>query len=894
LQVGIVLALLLAASPGGKAVPAAALFSSTRHPSVVNEAGPYRIQVTQVLGPRPRRGKLHFDVRRNEGTKRFQVDLRPAEDGRSWGAAIPGQPAGSEIFYRFAFELPDGSVVSHPRNSASRYRFRVVPIRLVHLNGPLRPPASAGDVHVTAVLESSRPPKGSVLYKDQPGKFDKSADLRVKHRSDNTYLVSATLPARSPGAVIDFYFEFTGIPEGTRFPADAPSRFYSYKVASWKTTALTGGAAVSALTVAGPRLWVGLEGGGLLEGELAKPPTRRTGVDGLPSSVVRSLARDSAEGIVYAGTRNGAVALRESAGTVDLMLAPSFYVRGHPLFGRLNAALDVKHIIVSALDGSVLMHSAALEKEWEETQEAVVLQLSNGRLSLAPLSRGGARLSQITAMAFDEFEGCAWFGAIESGGTAWSRPAMIRQCGDVVESFPIATVLVGRSPATPVTVEAFGRDPQSGALVVALRYSRDRPGRRELRSGLFLLREKDLVPLSSELTDIVAPVSTLLPEWAARRLLIGTLGEGLFSWSAGRLQKIELSNEAACLEITSSAMDAASGEILAGTRCGVFRVRDREARPLFEDQTRTGPIRPDLNPVDRDGQRGRILLSSGTGGLTVLEPKPGGNFAILHSLGAGREIPAGLYGDAAFDGSGVLLHAAVRSTGLLRVFNDRRYEMLATAQGLHRNDVWRLLRHPQTGFLWLLFPPRMPGQRTGGGIQIYAGRSDAHFIALPDENLATIGDLLFVPERGTVFAAGMAGVLEFHNDGRFERLSSRPVAALDRDARTGAVVAAGTALERWDGKRFQAITSIVQHPRFPPRQFYLRPATSLTIDGRGHWHVLHPGGYLITRDSEGRPLRVADWEDGIPVSAQTVVYEPASDCIIVGSSEEGVVFLHKQ
>jgi hypothetical protein len=105
------------------------------------------------------------------------------------------------------------------------------------------------------------------------------------------------------------------------------------------------------------------------------------------------------------------------------------------------------------------------------------------------------------------------------------------------------------------------------------------------------------------------------------------------------------------------------------------------------------------------------------------------------------------------------------------------------------------------------------------------------------------------------------------------------------------VVAVGTAIERWDGQRFQPVLFLVNHPRVPPGQFALRPAKDIAIDSGGNWHILFPDGVILTMDSSGRVHQLLDFEDGLPRSAQKLFSFTPSNTLVVGTSEEGLVFL---
>ncbi|MCI0724619.1 MAG: hypothetical protein L0338_37490 [Acidobacteria bacterium] len=814
-------------------------------------------------------------------------------EDRSWAVDIPGQPVGSEITYYFAFSYPGGSQVKHPQRAPQvRYRFRVLPLVLKSASVPLRPPVRAA-VRVVITVEATAPLKGSLYYRIGRGEFVAQLPLQIRAQSAMTQEAVANIPALPAGTVVDLYFEVSpqgGNPE--RIPHDAPARFYSYKVGSPKVRSLTGGGQVSALAASGHRVLVGLAGGGLIEVQPeSAAPIRYTVANGLSSNDVRAVAVDPVRGISYVGSLNGVLAIRDRGDGFEPIAWPVFQRETDPLWSQISLKHAGTLMIVSALDGSALLQLESTEEQFEEEERetALLLLVADDEPKRLNLTNGETQAIGLTSGFFDEAEGCFLLGALarEADGEPW--PAIVRLCGRQTEIFPVKSLPFSES-AIPFLIEDIARTPGSGEVVVSVRYLVSRARARLQASGVFTFRDGSLSPLSRDLVALTPAVTVLLGDERRNRLLVGTDGQGLAIFEGGVVRHVNKTHGLPSEQITALASVENDEGIWVGTRDGLAQLKGNQATTVYPQVFVTGPIQPDLVPLDQN-EAGDLLVGSATGGFAVLGEQGNRHGEIIRSFAVGREIPyQGLCGEAVFDPQRRAIFAVHLRQGLLR-FDDNTVQLLTTRDGLKRTGIWHLLRHPKSGLLWLIYPPYPFRGPSGGGIQFYDGSSGGTFVPLPDQTVATIGDLLYVPERGTVFTAGAVGVLEFYENGRFERRSVNLVSGIDRNSRTGEIVVVGTAIERWDGRRFQPVLFRVNHPRLPAGKFYLRPARDIAIDTRGDWHVLFPGGYLLTMDAQGNVKRLLDYEDGVPRSSRKLLYHAASSSLAVGTESEGMIFI---
>jgi len=875
-----------AGAPGAPAVDPPT-FASIRHPSVTRTEGSYRIQITQVAGIPLSEGVLHYTLARGGQARDFTLPLTLVRQGR-WAGAIPAQPVGTEIRYHFAFRPPESPTpsVRHPRRApAARYRFRVLPFRLLRLDLPLHPLANPSQtVPVGALVEAARPPQGSVRYRLGRGAFEGAAPIRVEPLDDHRFELLAALPSGRDGTVVDYYFDLESDSEDTRWPADAPARFYSYKTTAARLATLTGGQHVAALAVTEDRTWVGLEGGGLWAIPESSNAGRLTLAEGLPASRVDSLLADPVAGVVYAATAGGAVILR-AEGSPGPLFNPLFTPPGD----RQKAVL----LALSPLDGTLLLRLDGEEAEPERAPPVRLATLADGRLARLPLAVEGRPISAVTAAFFDPVDGCWLLGASSAPLPGAGPPRLLRRCGDAVEAEPIPGVLIAGRTFAARSIEAMAREPVTGRLALAVTYTREEGGRPVLRHGLFIQDPGGSLRGAPGLTDRRHPIGVLLADPRTSHLLVATAGEGLW-----RVDLAASSSSAVtglpCPTVTALTLNP-DGGVLVGTPCGLYTVRGEAARAHPATPPDTGALQPDLVPVD--AHRGHFLLRSPVHGLVVAGRSSDGQIQVERNLVAGRDLPAGPYGAAAFGPRGEIL-VAVAGGGLLWRGADGISRRFREADGLLAMEIWKLLRAPAGESLWLAYrpsPSESPGSWPQGALQLLNAGPGQPALAPPrplaDRLVGPLADLLVLPSGDAFFAAGGGGIFQLVDGGPVERRSNRPALALARNPDTGDILGVGPGVQRWDGARWQPVTSIASHPRFAVGGFALRPALTATPDDQGGWFVLHAGGQLTRRDGAGRILRVFDAEDGIPTTANTLRFDAPTATLAIGSVDQGVVLL---
>jgi len=289
----------------------------------------------------------------------------------------------------------------------------------------------------------------------------------------------------------------------------------------------------------------------------------------------------------------------------------------------------------------------------------------------------------------------------------------------------------------------------------------------------------------------------------------------------------------------------------------------------------------DALPTDVDVRTKRVLLSSPTQGVFELAPLRA-SWQVRRTWRGGRELPAGVYGEACYAAGGVVV--ALLGQGVLRL-EETRASRLDAEPGWPARLPLTLLGRSRGG-LWVAFAPLPFGTESSGGVLLW-DRKVVRTVALHDRALATIGRWIEVPERKSVFAATPGGVLEIGEDGKLERHSSAPVASLARDPRGRAIVAVGSSVTRWDGRRLVPVLFSLDMPgkRAPMRQ---GDPIDVAIDGRGCWHLLYAQGLLAVLDRSGRPAAVLTTEDGIPSTARRLLAVASTDEVLVGSTTEGL------
>jgi hypothetical protein len=226
------------------------------------------------------------------------------------------------------------------------------------------------------------------------------------------------------------------------------------------------------------------------------------------------------------------------------------------------------------------------------------------------------------------------------------------------------------------------------------------------------------------------------------------------------------------------------------------RNRELAVRPL---RASTGVELPsDALPTDWDAAGGgRVLLSSYTSGVYALHAGRGGGSVRVERLYAPPETGF-MFGEARAGTTGIWAISLGR--GLVHLEGPQA-KLVGREGGLATNELLRVLVR-NSGEVWVAHVPMLNARR--GMVQILRGGAVVKTIELPSREEGTITDWVEIPERDSVFAATMAGIVELKSDGTHERLTTSPMTAIARGPR-GVVGAVGGGVERWDGTRFQPV-----------------------------------------------------------------------------------------
>ncbi|MDQ6653869.1 MAG: hypothetical protein M3Y84_14145, partial [Acidobacteriota bacterium] len=284
-----------------------------------------------------------------------------------------------------------------------------------------------------------------------------------------------------------------------------------------------------------------------------------------------------------------------------------------------------------------------------------------------------------------------------------------------------------------------------------------------------------------------------------------------------------------------------------------------------------------------------VLLSSYSSGLFQLGREKQGDWRVVESWKAGSELPAGLFGDAQYTSSRSMV-VVQYSRGILRV-EDKQAKLLPIFEGSQDGSNLLRLLVRRSGDIWIAHTPSPFGQTVDTTLTIIRNDRLARTIKIASRELATIGRWVEVPERNSVFAATRAGVVEVNNSGAMTLLSTDSVSSITRDPQTGLIGVAGTAVQRWDGKRFVPILYRVDHPRLPKGQFQPGTPIDIAVDKNGHWYLLYNSGVLALLDAAGNFVKLLDPEDGIPPTARRLLVHLETGDLVVGSDNEGLAVI---
>ena len=875
-----------------------AAFSSLRHADTIDTRESYGVSVRQLAGPEVRGGQAAYSVWNIKGKKiaEGQAEMRPERNSDGWIAEIPGQPIGSTIGYHFYLTTLSGERLRHPARPQTYYRFRVVAVKIRSVTLP-KPGAYTGeDQQAVLRIQANSRPAGELVLRLLPASPEAAREQRItltvkpekSYRVDRSYVMKATLPDLRPGELIDFYFQIRTSQGKVKHPANAPAHTYTLKRSFKNIQSLNDDSAfVLDVSAVGQQRWVGLKGGGVWT-RSAKGQERHWGLsDGMPSGVARFVLTDPVSRYLYVGTDRGLTEIETGKGSTMSIVSPypSAWNAGLDALNRFGRSGRVGPGALSTLDGTLLFQIQKEQLIEEAYPATLFLQFQDARLSKWNPSVDFPLLGMSSAN-FDSVDGCWLLGGYIPRGKQNVQPVVLRHCGVQVNQILLQDFTLGSLRAIPERVFALVRDPSTGSLVVGLEYSLTNGAQRQKYFGVYRVDDTSgqLSPLAPEIAAIGDELTSLATDWVGGRILVGKFGRpGLLQIRKGTVQPVNsaqnVPSEVTSIEITTS------GSILIGTSRGAFELSSDGTTVLPFGPRGKGFILTNALPMDEDPITGRILLSSYSNGLALLERGKDGRWRAVENLRPEHELPSGLFGDAQFISTGgvsVIMH----SQGLLQVKNNQVI-LIGPADGLYSRHLLRLLSY-RLGETWLSYTPMPFGSNAGAALQVLQGDKVVRTIKIGDRNLATIGRWIGVQERKSIFAATRAGVVEIDEDGTITRLSKNSASSIARDSNSGVIGAVGTAIERWDGKRFSPVLFRVDHPRWQKGEFYTGAPIDLAIDKTGTWYVLFRDGILALLDSEGHFLNLLDPEDGIPPTAQRLLAHSVTGDIFVGSSSESL------
>ncbi len=277
----------------------------------------------------------------------------------------------------------------------------------------------------------------------------------------------------------------------------------------------------------------------------------------------------------------------------------------------------------------------------------------------------------------------------------------------------------------------------------------------------------------------------------------------------------------------------------------------------------------DAIPVDADASRRAILFASARSGLFELLP---GGAVRPHRVADPRA--SDVYLDGAYAGGSI--HAAVQGRGVVR-FGAGRIDVVDPPDGPIAPA--RLLALA-SGEL-LAWTPATPVSRPRLRRVSRAGAAES----IEGEELGTIGDWVEMTERGSVWAATRAGVVEIARDGTRTTLHPSSVTAIARSGKQVGVV--GTGVARWNGASFEPVLFSIHDPRRPGQQQMPGAPVDLAIDREGRWFILARGGTVAVLGPDGSFLALLDARDGVPASAARLLLDPGTGDILLGSRRHG-------
>lgn len=607
----------------------------------------------------------------------------------------------------------------------------------------------------------------------------------------------------------------------------------------------------AAMSVVDGRLWVASRGAGLIGFERGARSMRFDLGQGLPSAVVQELA-SLPDGRLAAGTQAGLVLLDPRTGSSTALAAPGVEMQG--------MAADL--VLAASRGSSIIFQLTPREADGAEGQAASSLWQWDGA-RVQPWDPGLGAALVATAGTVDRSDGCFHLAGMQGDGAA--QPWYARQCGATVQRWRLGQGV----PAATVGIAAIARAPdaRSTTLVMVTQPDADPASRRHVVMNLD--EDGRLTPHCSH-ASFKEAVTGLVH--AGADLIVARAGAGVHALDCGESRA--LSPDARVSNATALLHDPRLG-LLVATDAAVWQLAgDGALRAMTPEAGREIPI--DALPMASKAAGALVLLSSPTTGPLELARTPGG-WRVVRQWQAGIDLPAAVYGPAAYAGPDQVL-AVQLSQGLLRL-RQGQTEALPLAAGALPLDV-----AVTPAGAWVASGATPFGG--AAGLHYLGNDGAARFIALPDRQAQPSGRLLAWPD-GRIWAGTRLGIIEADARGAPRRLSAERVEALYRnDARniTGAV---GASVQRWDGAKMVPVLFAIE-PR-PARA--LGHPVDLVIDDAGRWVILFSGGQVVLLDEQQRYVGTLDERAGIAPTSRRLLYVPGSREVLIGSAREGLFSL---
>ena len=609
------------------------------------------------------------------------------------------------------------------------------------------------------------------------------------------------------------------------------------------------------LAVEGTRVWIASQGGGLLAVESGRIVRHFDLGHGLPSAVVHQVKIASPQRVL-AATERGLVVIDPATGSTQGVTSEAIEKEG---FG--DGAADV--LTVSEVDGSAVFQLSLRDRGPEQGAAASLWVLDRGVVERwTPIDEG---TPEATTGYYDASSGCVYIAGMVAARSSLPSPWLARRCGKQTTAWRFGD----SAPLHAMGVAAMARDPATKRLVMVfvVQPTGDQATRRYV--VMEVIADGRLAPHCSG-TRTTSAVMGLVA--GARTLLIAMRGEGVRPLTCQASRPIGGEN-AGPTDVTAFAV-ARNGDVWIGTATALFAVTSATGAVQATLSPRETQIPIDVVATDQQLAGGRVLLSSPNAGILELQRNPAG-WEVSRRWPA-AELPRGIYGPAKF-GTGGEIFAIVRSRGVAR-YEHGRWALLEPDSAFPVGHPLQLAAVP--GGLWIALGGSAFDMRGAGLVLLREGKT-IH-VPLAERQVQPTGALLPWPD-GKVWAGTRLGIVEVEPSGKVRRLSRNRVDSMHRDERSGAVVAVGATIERWNGSEFNSLffdpsreSRITGHP------------IDAVIDGRGRITILYSSGHLALLDSQLQLVTVLGSDDGVPASSRALLRIPKTEEILISSAREGL------